>query len=225
MALVGLAAGIACVVLLPLSRLYWLWALPWGAAWLNVLALRRIAYRAPTLVGRKAALTGLSLAVLFGIATPVSWMTHQSLVRRDARAFCERWFGYLQEDNPYAAHLLSTEPEMRRPMDDTLVEAYMSAPAQTEELREFVNAKLIRTLLALGDVAEIRFYEIERQESLPGEDDVALVFAITTEVDQVRTTFFATVVVQRLVYKENGRVYWRVVATRGGVKPRSWERS
>jgi len=55
-------------------------------------ALWRVARHAPELIGRKAAMLGLVLAVFFGFAATGQWGCYHWLLRQQARQTAEAWF-------------------------------------------------------------------------------------------------------------------------------------
>ena len=82
LALAGLLVGL----LSPLAMFTEaLWFVPLAALVLSGLALRRIAVRAPDLVGRPAALAGLLLGVAFLVAAPVDDLVYRYYLRQQAR--------------------------------------------------------------------------------------------------------------------------------------------
>lgn len=87
-AIVGCAMG----VLSPLAFVHpLLWALPVAAALVCLLALWQIARRTPELIGRRAALFGLSLALLIGAAAPARYFVIGARSHAEAKQLISLW--------------------------------------------------------------------------------------------------------------------------------------
>ena len=169
-AVFGLLCGVAGVLALwgPLG-----WPIPALGVILSAIALARIRRDAPALTGRKAAMAGLFLSVLFAIAGPTEWIAYQAMIRAEALKFAHYWFEFLRNNEPQKAYQLSVSPGLRQPLDASLWEFYRRGPRWYQELDHFVSQPTVRTLLALGRRAEVRFYEVDQQDRLakPGEND------------------------------------------------------
>ena len=237
LAVVGLIWGL----LAPLAMIH---PLLWGAPLLGILfsglALRRIARYAPALVGRKAALLGLTLSLLFGTAAPANRLVYRWLVRREGRQFAFQWFGFLARGQPQKAYQLTLAPKYRQPLDDKLWDFYREGPRWQEELEHYVARPLVRTLLALGEQARasgepirsgptqvamgekavVRYYQTTSQWQTGEGDRVVQVYAVTYQDDQgdERKTFFVALNLQR-VKLETGRANWHLDGVRDGFRP------
>jgi hypothetical protein len=223
----GLAVLAVGLSLLASAAIFWptfraLWAIGPVAILVSLLALRRIAYLAPALVGRKAALVALALSIVFTVAAPTRWAVHRMLVREESRRFCDMWFGYLREDEPQKAHLFTMEPGRRRPMDDTLVDAYLGSDQLRKALDEFANDPLIRPLLALGPKAQVRHYDTEAHETAWDRDVVAEVYAVTYEDAGKRHTFFLRLFIERKYNPTNDQTHWMIRHANGGIIPTAY---
>ena len=85
---VGLLAGLAS----PLAMFYvTAIVFPVAAVIASALALRQIAVQAPNLAGRKAALAGLFLGLMFLVAAPVDAWVYRYYLRREARLVAAAW--------------------------------------------------------------------------------------------------------------------------------------
>ncbi len=109
--------------------------------------------------GRKLAWAGLVLSLLFLAAAPADWFTYRWMVRNEARQFSALWFRYLAREEPQKAQQLNLSPQIRQPLDDRLWEFYRNSARQRNNLQAFVKLPLMRTLLALGPNAQVRFYQ------------------------------------------------------------------
>ncbi len=215
----GLAvAGLLLALFAPLALAHpLLWAVPAAAILMSVVALRRIAAAAPAMIGRKAALVGLVLSVLFGAIACSEWLTFRRLIDRQARQFALQWFNTLRNGEPHKTYQLSNPPESRLPLDDKLWEHYAPGTDARRNLEEYVRRSEIQSLLALGREAEARYYDTERIY----RDTVVQVYAVTWQEGGEKTSYFMRVTVERHPLPETGRTYWRLLDFAGGIRPRA----
>ena len=95
---------------------------------LSTWALVRIRRQAPVLVGRRMALAGLFLSVLFAAAVPVDRLVYRWRIQSEARQFGDLWFELLSRGEPQKAHQLTVEPRIRERLDDRLWASYRDDP-------------------------------------------------------------------------------------------------
>ncbi len=203
-------------------------ALTGPAAWLVAVAaiiiclaaLWRIRQKAETMIGRKAAVVGLVLAVLFGATAVSQWFSHRWIIERQARGIATAWFDLLADDQPLKAHQLNLIPAERKPLDGPLLHVYQRGPKRREELDKFLEEPLIRTILALGKKADIRFYKCGGIWGPPGKENVQEIYSISFDDEQgKRKTFFATVLLRRFPADQAEKINWVVADSEGGVRP------
>jgi hypothetical protein len=116
---------------------------------------------------------------------------------------------------------LQLAPQFRSPLDDHLWDFYRSSPRQREGLEKFVSTPLVRTLLALGPKAQVRFYQTANQTHENNNDRVAQCYAVTYEEQGEKKSFFVVVEMVRRKLS-NGQAGWQVVDAQGGVRPEGW---
>jgi hypothetical protein len=182
-------------------------------------ALRRIRRDPTALTGRKLAWTGLAFSLLFVVAVPTDWLVYRRIVRNEARQFSTLWFRYLTHNEPQKAHQLTVSPQMRQPLGENLWAYYRSNARARKGLEGYVQSPLVRTLLALGPRAMVRFYETAGQTQVRGCDDlVESVFAVTYEDEGEKKSFFVSVQALRTTLPD-GSADWQVLQAGGGGKP------
>lgn len=217
LAVVGLLAGALSLLALAAPLL---WIVAVVAVAVNLKALQWIAANAPALLGRKAALAGLALSVFAVCAVPVDWLVYRTSVRREARQFAQMWFDYLRADRPFHAHQLTVGGTSRELLDEKkLWDTYRDDQAQLA-LRQYLARPEVRALLALGDRAIVRFYDVESQWTEGTHDFVYQTFAVTFPDTDGLKTFFVGLSLEREVDLPTRHAYWRVAASAGGVKPK-----
>jgi hypothetical protein len=197
-----------------------LWSIPAAGTIVSWWALSRIKRGAPAISGRKMALSGLMLSLLFLAAAPADWLVYRWMVRTEARQFSVEWFKYLAQDEPQKAHQLTTVPQARQPLDDLLWAVYRNGPRLRQDLENYVKSPLVRTLLALGPKAQVRFYDTLGQAHLNDDDLVDQVFAVTYEEGGERKSFFVLVQMARM--KTDNGAGWRIFKTRECFRPQGW---
>lgn len=198
-----------------------LWAIPIVGAIFSWRALRRIKNNSPALVGRKMALIGLTLSLLFLAAAPADLVVYRRMVCDEARQFSALWFKYLTQDEPHKAHQLTVSPESRQPLDGHLWDFYRTESRLRRALRGYVEVPLIRTMLALGPRAQVRFYQTTGQTRENNSDKVDQLYAVTYEEGGERKSFFVLVRMERLKLSRGG-AGWRITETEGGIRPEGW---
>jgi len=215
-------AGLIFGLLAPLALLAPVfWAMPALGVFFSGWALRRIKRDPTALTGRKLAWAGLSLSLLFAAAAPADWLVYRRIVRDEARQFSALWFRYLTHDEPQKAHQLTVPPQSRQPLDDHLWAFYRNAPRSRQALEGYVKSPLVRTLLALGPRAVVRFYETAGQSHDDNNDLVELFYAVTYEEEGETKSFFVAVQALRMKLADDS-AGWRIVQAGGGAKPPGW---
>jgi len=196
------------------------WIFPLIGVVVSLIALGRVEHHAPALLGRKAALAGLALSLLFGVAAPTSWLVYRWELRNEARRFGAFWFDFLLNNEPHKAFQLAESPQSRQPLDDAIWEFYPKGSESRDRLERFLREPAVRTLLALGKRAMVRYYDTERQYRDPsGREMVYQTYAVTFSSQRESTSFFVGLEMDRFRVPAMGRAYWRVINVSGGVKP------
>jgi hypothetical protein len=227
--------GLICGLLAPFALIDpAFWFVPPLGILLNWWALRRIKNDPAALTGRKLAIMGLTLSLLLAVAAPVDWVVYRHLVADEARQFSSLWFKYLAQGEPQKAHQLTKMPQSRLPLDDNqLWDFYRNTSpngdrkkraSNREELEGYVAQPLVRTLLALGPKAQVRFYQTAAQVADEREDVVELLYAVTYEEGNEKKSFFVFVqAVRGKLSKDKNQAGWRLTQTSGGIKPEGWQ--
>jgi hypothetical protein len=217
-AVVGLIFGLLAPLALIAPAL---WAMPAIGVFFSGWALRRIKRDPAALTGRKLAWVGLSLSLLFAVAVPTDSLVYRRIVRDEARQFSALWFRYLTHDEPQKAHQLTVPPQDRQPLDDHLWAFYRNSPHSHLSLESYVKSPLVRTLLALGPRAVVRFYAVAGQSHEENDDLVELLYAVTYEEEGEKKSFFVSVAALRRK-RGDGSAGWFIAQAGGGAKPPGW---
>lgn len=193
------------------------WILPTVGIGFSATALVRIAGSDGSLIGRKAALVGLALSVTFGTAGPVEWFCSRWLVRREARQFTEAWFEYLRQGDPHKAHQLTLPLADRQPLDDSLWTEYQQGLRL--DLKGELKKPLVRSLLHLGDRAQVRFYQTTMQDRTGNRDRLEMVYAVTYPDGEEKKSYLVSVRLERREIEHTTHAGWRIIGADGGIRP------
>jgi len=211
--LFGVASALAFVH--PLLAL-----IPLLALFSAAVALRQIRHYWPTYIGRWAALLGLWLAVLVLVAVPTRWLVWHVMVEDEAIRFGDQFMQLVADGKPIEAHQLSLPNNLRLPTDDSMLEIYRSDPARIDGVRSFSADRPLRILLALGERADVRLYEVESVVTNGTSAAVSLLYAITFDDQGTRRTFFERLILLRESRPNDSRSGWKVHQVAGDVLPR-----
>jgi hypothetical protein len=209
-------AVVACVLaaLSPLALAHpVLWIVPAAAVVLATWALRLISRHADRLVGRRAALAGLAIALFFGAWAPTRLALQRVVLPRQARHFAQYWFDLVRNGRVYEAHQWTRPPGFRLPSDVDLRQAYESDADAKEDLRKFLRSEPIDPLVRFGTAAEVRFVKTLDLEGNSRKSLSVLRFEIVTP-RQDRPPQPVRLAVERTRVAGTGTPQWRVYSVR-----------
>lgn len=195
------------------------WWSPVVAACVAIVSLIRVNRRGMALIGRNAAVCGLCLALINGFGAPTRYYAYRYLVQREGERFEKQWFGYLRKGEIEKAHQLSLGLAQRRSLKDDLWEFYREHKDFAEDLREYANSPVVRTLLALGNRAEVRLYDRHGVAVYPRTDAMIDEFAVTFDDQGTKKTFFLLVFLERHYNAFVGRGQWKIAKVEVRVPP------
>jgi hypothetical protein len=195
-----------------------LWLVPLLGLAANGLALRRMKLDS-NLVGFKAALLGLALSIVFGVAPVAQYLTSFAVLSRQARPIADQWFEYLRQDSPEKALMLKMAPDYRQPMNEDLWLFYRHNGDANRDLRTFVQHPLVRALLVLGDRAQVRFYKTTAVDTLGSLGQVQYWYTVTYPDHGDKKTFFVRILLERKPTLRASLNPWCVKGFVGGFDP------
>jgi hypothetical protein len=215
-AILGLILGLlsAAAMIAPI-----LWLLPLFGVLTSVVALRRIRLEAGRM-GRTAALVGLGLSAFFGVAPVARAAAAWVMLSEQARPMADQFFEYLRQDSPEKALMLQFTPDARQPLDDMLWVFYRNDSEGKAQLKRFVSHSLVRTLLALGKKADVRFYKTHTVATDGTRAQVDYWYTVTwSDESGKKTTLLAGILMERKPPADPGRNPWKVKDFTGGINP------
>lgn len=209
----GLAVtGIALGLLSPAAiadAAFW----PFAAAGVVVCAaaLGRIAARAPQLLGRKAAMIGLTLSILSGTFAAGRTLTYERLVERQATRFAATWFQLMADGRTQLAHQLTLAPDIRKPPGADLDAVYRDDEKLRAVLEKFTAEKLAQTLLALGKKAEIHYVATQSMAEPRGSETLHQLYSVTHDENGASETFYIDATLCRFSSESFPGVNWAML--------------
>jgi hypothetical protein len=212
--------GLLLALLSPLALINWLlWLIAPSAALANAVALRRLKID-PNRSGRVAALVGLGVAVLFCTAPWASVVTERLLLPGQARPVADQFFEFLREGSPEKAALLKFTPQNRGALSDNLWTYFRRDVDARIELRKFTDDVTVRTLLALGERAQARYYKTASVITQGSRAAVIFWYTVTfTDDVGQKKTFFVRVIMDRKPTTDRDLNPWQVNGILSGVDP------
>jgi hypothetical protein len=212
--------GLVLAILSPVALIApLLWLVPPLGVLANSVALRRLRTE-PHRIGRTAALVGLGLSLLFTTAPLASALTARVLLTDQARPVADQFFEFLRQGSPEKATILEFAPESRQPLDESLWTFYRRDKEAKALLVKLTEHRAVRTLLALGERAQVRFYKMT---SLVSEGPrAAVIYWYTVTYDDElgkKKTFLLRIILERKPSRTPGLNPWQVKGISADIDP------
>lgn len=187
-----------------------LWLLPLAGIVADWVALRQIATTSPRLLGRKAALVGMTLSLIFGLAAPIQHQIHRRALQADAIEVANEWFTALRENRPDYALRLTQQPTTKAARAKPPVPMAAMGEDALAPVRRATEEQPAALLLKLGKRAHVRLYQHEEvwsDESLQGVRDI---YVVTVDENTNPVSFFVKLGCTRNQDLSNGEWQWQV---------------
>lgn len=207
LAITGLVLGL-CSALALIHPVLWL--IPLSAVLLACLALLKIAVASPPLLGRKAALLGLALALIFGISAPIQHWAHRRALRVDAMELADEWFTALRLNRPDYAVRLTRRPSSKA----SRAKPPMADPANQDgmltEVRKAIHEQPMEVLLKLGKKAHVRLFQHEAVWWDESNEGVRDTYVVTVGKPSDAVSFFVRLGCLRSQDRASGEWQWQI---------------
>ncbi|HWB12310.1 MAG TPA: hypothetical protein VG826_23995 [Pirellulales bacterium] len=207
LAVVGLLLGVFSIVAFVHYLLY---LVPLAAIVINVLALRQIAETSPPMIGRRAALAGLALAMICVGSAPVQRAVHRRDLHAQSLEVAREWFTALREDRPEAACRLSRSPTTAAARAQSPMKLFESGMMSLERMRKFVHESPVDLLLKLGKRAHVRLYANEDIWWENDKEGVRDFYVVTVGQGPQAVSFFIWLGTTRTKEIGTGEWQWQV---------------
>lgn len=206
LAVVGLVAGMLSVLAFVHTLFWFVPVLGAAVAWR---ALRRMTTSAVPLLGRRAALAGLTLSLLFGATAVTRFIVFRWQMRVETMQLSKQWFEALRDRNPYRAHQLTLPSGRRVEAEDELLVRY-AEPQQRRALEEYVAEPPVRLLLSLGKYAQVRYFANHVTDATSEEPGLIDIYAVSVRHDGQTTSCFVQLYWRRSLDHVTKRWSWNL---------------
>jgi len=153
------------------------------------------------LSGTKLAYMGLCSATVALVSIVLFWATYQHGIRQEADQFFRLWFAAVQKgDVPQAKEYQSLYSQRTKAENaEKWWEIQYGNKYTHRAIHHYVEDKLIRTLMALGDQATVSYYKTPLISSERESDKVVSIYAVTFPAESGGTkTFFVSISGERM---------------------------
>ncbi|MEX2141324.1 MAG: DUF4190 domain-containing protein [Pirellulales bacterium] len=188
-----------------------LWALPITGIALAWAAIARIDRSEGALIGRKAAILGLAVALLCGLGAVTKATTRPLWLAYRAERVAERFLELLRQGKTYEAHQLWTRPQFRLLPGSDYQALYAENPAAAKDYEEFLKREVTSDLVALGEQAEVVHQRTALTASDSDRDYLMVYYRMSgpTKAGPIDKEIRFTI--ERLEDEQSGE-HWRVLA-------------
>ncbi len=177
-------------------------------------AMRVIAANPSSLIGRKAAIVGLMLGLLFGAAAPARVFSRDWVMQHRARAFAQSWFELLREGRFYEAHQLTLDRSYRERVGIALDLFYESNADMREKYDIFIETPPADKLFEFAGQGELRFDGIRSAGRRKSNDFVDIQYTFLFSDDGRNQEIPVIVLVSRKLDRDGKTAHWRIFGIR-----------
>ena len=189
-----------------------LWFLPLAGIVLAIIALRLIARSDEAVLGRRAALIGLVLSLVFITWAASQHFVRQELLYRQAREHAEYWLGLVLEGRLHEAHQLTLAKDHRQSPNANLNEMYLDKSDLLESFEAFCDQSPMSKVIELGSKGRMRFVSREGIESDKPigsiVDIVTQQFAIDSAEGDTSQTIPLAIGIAKSRLRRTGEAHW-----------------
>jgi hypothetical protein len=190
------------------------WCVPIVGVTLAIAALRTLSTENSMVLGRKAALAGLVMALLFGSCGMTRYFARQQWLYRQARPLAQRWIELVREGRLYEAHQLHSPQRDRISPGGDLDDFYQGEDGAQSSLEVFFEQPPLSEIVRIGRRGQLRFEGDEdidfAREGGAKSEIVILRYAIDYEEDGKPQTLSFLVSVARKYDAEHREARWNV---------------
>ena len=195
----------------------------WCCAGIGLLGCTLILVRLNRLQDKGAsmllAVSGLAISLIAVSFAPTYFYLRQAQLCWQASMIGEQWLHSIVTEKSYLALAAMDNPETRL-VNEQLRDFYSDTPKESKALKQFVNQKLIRSLIELNGKAQIRFYRTESILNLDGAVIVTNLYEVTGgNNSESPKPLFVRLVIERRTNPGSRQVFWKIRRYREGVRP------
>jgi len=190
------------------------WCVPIVTVTLAIAALKTISAEDSMVFGRKAALAGLAMALLFGACGLTRHFARPHWLYRHARPHAQKWIELVRAGRLKEAHQLHLSQEERESPGADLEAFYRDEKGAHETLSSFFGQAPLSEIVRIGRRGQLRFegdVDVElTREGKARTDVVILRYAIDYEDDGKPQTLWFLVSLGRKYDTEHREARWNV---------------
>lgn len=170
----------------------------------------------PQKVGRKAAICGMALALLFGAWGPSRYLSRQWWLSHQARVYADTWLELIRQEKFREAHQLHGRQVERAGEGVTLDEFYRADKYAQSNYHLFFESEPLKSLSELAKSAQIMFERTEDYETEVDFDRVTLRYRVTANQDERKSSLPIRLVLRREPILETADSQWFVESVQEG---------
>jgi len=207
LAMVALGLGLLSVTALPYPVLL---TIPVSGVVVAVLAMWRIDRAEQPMLGRRLAVAGLWLSVVYLIAAPTSWLTREYWLTTRAKHLAEEFLDLVQTE-PARAYRLMYRSHEKRPPPPTGPHGEKPEPAEKpkSDFEQFLDDKVVATLIRLGAKQRRQFIHREVVPEQGGRQSIYVTYDITDAADPQRPPMHTLFITERNTLRDE---HWLIMS-------------
>jgi len=185
------------------------WIVPLVTLIFGVIALWSLAASSER-IGRRAALCGMTLALLFGAWAPCRYFSRNAWLVGQARAYADDWLELVRQKKLQEAHQLHGRGNQRAAEGTSLEEFYRNDSQGEGDYQMFFAREPLSTFVELPGPVQVEFKKIDLLLSYQGSDSVVLCYDVMYDRDGRQAVLPMRVVLKREPEFETGDFQWFV---------------
>ncbi len=191
---------------------------PLATVAMSLLALRQIARSEDPILGRKAAIAGLSLALLFAAWGLTKSYAQERAIRRQAHLHAEQWLDLVRNGRLFEAFELQMPQSARQPPGTNLEKYFEIDTESAAEMQSLFNDEPLKQIVEAGSSGRCEYQGVRRidVESRPGvrTEIVTLRYILRYEKDGQQHEVPFRLGMGRARYKKKGEARWQARGVR-----------
>jgi hypothetical protein len=191
-----------------------LWFLPLVGIAVAIAALKSIDRDSGGVLGRRTAVIGLVLSLVFITWAPCRYFVRNELLYRQAREHSAYFLDLILKGKLHEAHQLTLDKRDRQAPNANLNEYYSEQVEMAESFKSFCSQQPLDEIIALGDKGRVRF--VGRRDIVVGRmlgqtiDIVTQEFAIDYEQGGQSQTLPVLIEIARTRFRGTGEAQWSI---------------
>ena len=170
--------------------------------------------------GMPLAIVGLAISLMAASFAPTYYYLRQASIQRQAVIIGTQWLNSIMDGEPYIALATMEDPETRTIKAD-LQEFLTSGPKNHRAYKQFVNQKLIRSLIHFSGNPQIHLHATENIVTSTDADIITNLYLVTdSDTSQNHKTLFVRLVIERTVSPHSKTPLWKILRYREVTRPR-----